>query len=114
MVAIAEELKIKPVQVLISWHVQRGVRSFSIALIMPHLLTVLFVQTVVLPKSVTPCRIEENLQGLYLRHYYPLNETNHFPSRSVQAPRRSIRKTRKGSNISSASPSRRPQQVVGH
>ncbi|TRM65675.1 NADP-dependent oxidoreductase domain-containing protein [Schizophyllum amplum] len=39
---IAAELDITPAQVIISWHVQRG--------------------TVVLPKSVTPARIEENLQ----------------------------------------------------
>ncbi|KAH7337609.1 NADP-dependent oxidoreductase domain-containing protein [Rhizoctonia solani] len=38
---IAKELKITPAQVIISWHVQRG--------------------TVVLPKSVTPSRVEENL-----------------------------------------------------
>lgn len=39
---IAKELGITPAQVIISWHVQRG--------------------TVVLPKSVTPSRIEENLK----------------------------------------------------
>ncbi|KAL1753365.1 NADP-dependent oxidoreductase domain-containing protein [Schizophyllum commune] len=39
---IAQALGITPAQVIISWHVQRG--------------------TVVLPKSVTPSRIEENLQ----------------------------------------------------
>lgn len=38
--AIAKELGITPAQVIISWHVQRGV--------------------IVLPKSVTPSRIEEN------------------------------------------------------
>ncbi|KAG7444157.1 uncharacterized protein BT62DRAFT_934332 [Guyanagaster necrorhizus] len=38
---IAAELGITPAQVINSWHVQRG--------------------TVVLPKSVTPCRVEENL-----------------------------------------------------
>ncbi|KAF8752144.1 reductase [Rhizoctonia solani] len=38
---IAKDLKITPAQVIISWHVQRG--------------------TVVLPKSVTPSRVEENL-----------------------------------------------------
>ncbi|KAI3621341.1 aldo-keto reductase [Moniliophthora roreri] len=38
---IAAELGITPAQVIISWHVQRG--------------------TVVLPKSVTPCRVEENI-----------------------------------------------------
>jgi len=40
--SIAKELGITPAQVIISWHVQRG--------------------TIVLPKSVTPSRIEENLQ----------------------------------------------------
>ncbi|KAJ7626604.1 NADP-dependent oxidoreductase domain-containing protein [Mycena polygramma] len=40
--AIAAELGMTPAQVVISWHVQRG--------------------TVVLPKSVTPSRIVENLQ----------------------------------------------------
>ncbi|XP_006462542.1 hypothetical protein AGABI2DRAFT_72498 [Agaricus bisporus var. bisporus H97] len=40
--SIAKELGITPAQVIISWHVQRG--------------------TVVLPKSVTPSRVEENLQ----------------------------------------------------
>ncbi|KAH8082412.1 NADP-dependent oxidoreductase domain-containing protein [Cristinia sonorae] len=39
---IATSLGITPAQVIISWHVQRG--------------------TVVLPKSVTPSRVEENLQ----------------------------------------------------
>ncbi|TDL19680.1 hypothetical protein BD410DRAFT_791805 [Rickenella mellea] len=39
---IAKQLGITPAQVLISWHVQRG--------------------TVVLPKSVTPSRVEENFQ----------------------------------------------------
>ncbi|KAF8691877.1 reductase, partial [Rhizoctonia solani] len=38
---IAKDLKITPAQVIISWHVQRG--------------------TIVLPKSVTPSRVEENL-----------------------------------------------------
>ncbi|SJL07117.1 related to aldo/keto reductase family proteins [Armillaria ostoyae] len=38
---IAAELDVTPAQVINSWHVQRG--------------------TVVLPKSVTPCRVEENL-----------------------------------------------------
>ncbi|KZT37879.1 hypothetical protein SISSUDRAFT_1062454 [Sistotremastrum suecicum HHB10207 ss-3] len=42
VVAIANELGITPAQVLISWHVQRG--------------------TVVLPKSVTPSRVEQNFQ----------------------------------------------------
>lgn len=40
---VAKELGITPAQVLISWQLQRGV--------------------VVLPKSVTPSRIEENLHG---------------------------------------------------
>ncbi|KAK0460029.1 NADP-dependent oxidoreductase domain-containing protein [Desarmillaria tabescens] len=40
---IAAELDITPAQVINSWHVQRG--------------------TVVLPKSVTPCRVEENLHS---------------------------------------------------
>ncbi|KAG8738556.1 hypothetical protein FRC12_016715, partial [Ceratobasidium sp. 428] len=42
VVEIANELKINPAQVLISWQIQRG--------------------AVVLPKSVTPSRIEDNLQ----------------------------------------------------
>ncbi|KAG9085840.1 hypothetical protein FS749_004070, partial [Ceratobasidium sp. UAMH 11750] len=42
VVDIASQLGVTPAQVLISWEVQRG--------------------AVVLPKSVTPCRIEENLQ----------------------------------------------------
>ncbi|KAF7768022.1 hypothetical protein Agabi119p4_7265 [Agaricus bisporus var. burnettii] len=40
--SIAKELGITPAQVIISWHVQRG--------------------TIVLPKSVTPSRVEENLR----------------------------------------------------
>ena len=40
---IAETLGITPAQAIISWHVQRG--------------------TVVLPKSVTPSRVEENFKG---------------------------------------------------
>ncbi|KAJ7119850.1 NADP-dependent oxidoreductase domain-containing protein [Mycena epipterygia] len=43
---IAQELCITPAQVVISWHVQRG--------------------TVVLPKSVTPSRVVENLQVHHL------------------------------------------------
>lgn len=43
VVSIAKELGKTPAQVLISWAVQRG--------------------TVVLPKSVTPSRIESNFQG---------------------------------------------------
>ncbi|KAK7025563.1 hypothetical protein VNI00_015916 [Paramarasmius palmivorus] len=39
---VASELGITPAQVIISWHVQRG--------------------TIVLPKSVTPSRVEENIQ----------------------------------------------------
>lgn len=64
---IAKELGITPAQVIISWHVQRG--------------------TVVLPKSVTPLRIVENL------HIYPLPQEAfaklekaavlHKPQRSV-------------------------------
>ncbi|KAJ7166330.1 NADP-dependent oxidoreductase domain-containing protein [Mycena crocata] len=42
VVQIAQELGMTPAQVVISWHVQRG--------------------TVVLPKSVTPSRVVENLQ----------------------------------------------------
>ncbi|KAG9081805.1 hypothetical protein FS749_007377 [Ceratobasidium sp. UAMH 11750] len=42
VVEIANQLGVTPAQVLISWQVQRG--------------------AVVLPKSVTPCRIEENFQ----------------------------------------------------
>lgn len=40
---IADTLGITPAQAIISWHVQRG--------------------TVVLPKSVTPSRVEENYKG---------------------------------------------------
>ncbi|CAE6365031.1 unnamed protein product, partial [Rhizoctonia solani] len=64
---IAKKLKITPAQVVISWHVQRG--------------------TVVLPRSVTPSRIEENL------HIFKLPEakfkelekaaTSHPPRRVV-------------------------------
>ncbi|CAL1701605.1 unnamed protein product [Somion occarium] len=42
---IAKKLDITPAQALISWHVQRG--------------------TIVLPKSVTPSRVQENFQGLF-------------------------------------------------
>ena len=47
---IAAELGITPAQVVISWHIQRG--------------------TVVLPKSVTPSRVVENLQGACASHVY--------------------------------------------
>ncbi|KAF8607340.1 hypothetical protein BDV93DRAFT_603951 [Ceratobasidium sp. AG-I] len=67
VVAIAEELEITPAQVLISWHVQRG--------------------TVVLPKSVTSCRIEENLQVFKLpdAQFEKLEKaaTSHPPHRVV-------------------------------
>jgi diketogulonate reductase-like aldo/keto reductase len=43
--AVADALGITPAQVIISWHVQRG--------------------TVVLPKSVTPSRVVENLQSMW-------------------------------------------------
>lgn len=52
-----------PAQVIISWHVQRGVSVPIIVLIGYHL-SVSF-QTVVLPKSVTPSRIVENYHGKY-------------------------------------------------
>lgn len=43
--AVAKELDITPAQAVISWHVQRG--------------------TVVLPKSVTPSRVFENLHSAF-------------------------------------------------
>ncbi|KAK7695590.1 hypothetical protein QCA50_000226 [Cerrena zonata] len=65
--AIAHKLGITPAQVLISWHVQRG--------------------TVVLPKSVTPSRVEENLKVVSLpKHLFEKLEeaaTSHSPQRVV-------------------------------
>ncbi|KZT69576.1 hypothetical protein DAEQUDRAFT_669433 [Daedalea quercina L-15889] len=65
--AIAKELNITPAQAIISWHVQRG--------------------TVVLPKSVTPSRIEENLQVFSLPKglFQKLEEaaTSHPPQRVI-------------------------------
>ncbi|CAE6365076.1 unnamed protein product [Rhizoctonia solani] len=64
---IAKELKITPAQVIISWHVQRG--------------------TVVLPKSVTPSRVEENLHVFKLpeEQFRKLEKaaTSHPPHRVV-------------------------------
>lgn len=47
---VADELGMTPAQVVISWHVQRGV--------------------VVLPKSVTPSRVAENIQRKALFHTF--------------------------------------------
>ncbi|KAI0793341.1 NADP-dependent oxidoreductase domain-containing protein [Abortiporus biennis] len=64
---ISKELGITPAQVLISWHVQRG--------------------TIVLPKSVTPSRVIENLKtvGLPEDLFNQLEEaaTSHPPQRVV-------------------------------
>ncbi|CAE6511350.1 unnamed protein product [Rhizoctonia solani] len=64
---IAKELNITPAQVIISWHVQRG--------------------TVVLPKSVTPSRVEENLNIFKLpeEQFNKLEKaaTSHPPHRVV-------------------------------
>ncbi|CAE7150333.1 unnamed protein product [Rhizoctonia solani] len=64
---ISKELNIKPAQVIISWHVQRG--------------------TVVLPKSVTPSRVEENLHIFKLpeEQFNKLEKaaTSHPPHRVV-------------------------------
>ncbi|KAF8993512.1 NADP-dependent oxidoreductase domain-containing protein [Cyathus striatus] len=65
--SISSELGITPAQVYISWHVQRG--------------------TVVLPKSVTPSRVEENFKITPLpRHLFDKLEkaaASHKPHRSV-------------------------------
>ncbi|PSR73736.1 hypothetical protein PHLCEN_2v10426 [Hermanssonia centrifuga] len=65
VLAIAKELGITPAQVLISWHVQRG--------------------TIVLPKSVTPSRVVENLKVVALPDdlFKKLEEaaTSHKPKR---------------------------------
>ncbi|CUA68644.1 hypothetical protein RSOLAG22IIIB_08018 [Rhizoctonia solani] len=69
---IAKELKITPAQVIISWHVQRG--------------------TVVLPKSVTPSRVEENLNIFKLpeEQFNKLEKaaTSHPPHRVVDPSKR--------------------------
>ncbi|TFK27646.1 Aldo/keto reductase [Coprinopsis marcescibilis] len=69
---IAKELDITPAQVYISWHVQRG--------------------TVVLPKSVTPSRIEENFDITHLpKNLFDLLEnaaTSHKPERTVDPGKR--------------------------
>ncbi|KAL6300719.1 NADP-dependent oxidoreductase domain-containing protein [Sparassis latifolia] len=65
--AIAKQLDITPAQVIISWHVQRG--------------------TIVLPKSVTPSRVEENyhIYALPQDLFEKLEEaaTSHPPQRVV-------------------------------
>jgi len=65
--AISNELGITPAQAIISWHVQRG--------------------TIVLPKSVTPSRVEENfdVHALPDELFQKLEEaaTSHDPSRVV-------------------------------
>ena len=50
VVSLAKDLNKQPAQLLISWAVQRG--------------------TVVLPKSVTPQRIKDNLEGILSPHFY--------------------------------------------
>jgi len=68
---IANELNISPAQAIISWHVQRG--------------------TVVLPKSVTPSRVKENLQVFALpEDLFQMLEkaaTSHPPQRIVNPSR---------------------------
>jgi diketogulonate reductase-like aldo/keto reductase len=54
---IARELDMTPAQVLLSWHVQRGVGPSYIVL---DASTQTSVQTVVLPKSVHTSRVQEN------------------------------------------------------
>ncbi|KAH9948259.1 NADP-dependent oxidoreductase domain-containing protein [Amylocystis lapponica] len=65
--AIAEKLGITPAQAIISWHIQRG--------------------TVVLPKSVTPSRVEENFKVVALPDdlFDQLEEaaTSHPPQRTL-------------------------------
>ncbi|KAF8627391.1 hypothetical protein AX17_006206 [Amanita inopinata Kibby_2008] len=72
VVEIAAELDMTPAQVLISWHIQRG--------------------TVVLPKSVTPSRVEENHQVAKLSQaaFERLERaaTSHTPQRGVDPSKR--------------------------
>lgn len=102
--SVAKQLNITAAQVVISWHVQRGVCYFfntnSAILIAPY------GQTVVLPKSVTPSRVEENLHGTsFLTHYMIYNSrrihcvVTHLPAAAFDA-------------IEAASVSHPPQRVV--
>ena len=59
---IAKELGMTPAQVYISWHLQRGV-SERVAGYPLYRLNPKFLQTNVLPKSVSPARVEENFKG---------------------------------------------------
>lgn len=59
---IAQELGMTPEQVIINWHVQRG--------------------TIVLPKSVTPSRVVENLQGSF---YFVIRNTHGLCAYTLRA-----------------------------
>ena len=61
----AEELGMTPAQVIISWHVQRGVRSPVTFISIGANFQIISPQTVVLPKSVHANRVAENIGGVH-------------------------------------------------
>ena len=87
---IADTLGITPAQAIISWHVQRG--------------------TVVLPKSVTPSRVEENFKGECSVVSVGKSEGLMRLLGSVPAPGRPVREAGESCSLAPSPAGRQPQQ----